>query len=132
MRMVVVSKKDRKPQCIVNFQPINKFYIRENHHTPSPFDVASSLPQQVYKIVFDAYTDKESIKLTTFITDLGRYQNLGAPQRHLASGDAYTRRYDNIIADVLRKFKIIGEYFFMIKLFKKLTLVVSKCYHIKP
>ena len=130
--MVVVSKKDRKPQCIVNFQPINKFYIRETHHTPSPFDVVSSLPQQVYKIVLDAYTDKESIKLTTFITDLGRYQNLGAPQRHLASGGAYTRRYDNTIADVLRKLKIIDEYFFMIKLFKKLTLVVSKWYHIKP
>ena len=139
MRMVVVSKKDRKPQCIVNVQPINKFYLRETHHTPSTFDVVSSLPQQVYKTVLDAYNGyhqvllgKESIKLTTFMTDQGRYQNLGAPQRHLASGDAYTRRYDNTIADVLRKLKIIDEYFFMIKLFKKLTLVVSKWYHIKP
>ena len=53
--------------------------------------------------------DKESIRLTTFITELGRYQYLGAPQVHLASGDAYTRRYDNIIADVLRKLKIIDD-----------------------
>ena len=44
MRMVVVSKKDGKPRCTVNFQPFNRFCIRETHHTPSPFDVVSSLP----------------------------------------------------------------------------------------
>ena len=73
--------------------------MRKTHHIPSPFDVVSSiLPQQVYKTVLDAYNgyhqvllDKASIKLTTFITELGQYQYLLAPQGHLASGDAYTR-----------------------------------------
>ena len=116
MRMVAVPKKDGKPRRTVDFQPINKFCMRETHHKPSPFDVFSSIPQQVYKTVLDAYNgyhqvllDKESIKSTTFITELGRYQYLRAPQGHLASGDAYTRRYDDIIADVLRKLKIIDD-----------------------
>ena len=116
MRMVVVPKKDGKPRRTVDFQPINKFCMRETHHTPSPFDAVSNVPQQVYKTVLDAYNgyhqvllDEESIKLTTFITELGRYQYLRAPQGHLASGDAYTRRYDDIIADVLRKLKIIDD-----------------------
>ena len=51
--------------------------------------------------------DEESIKLTTFIMKLGRYQYHRAPQGYLASGDAYTRWYDDIIADVLWKLKII-------------------------
>ena len=99
MRMIVVPKKDGKPRRTVDFQPINKLCMRETHHTPSPFDVVSNVPQQVYKTVLDAYNgyhqvllDEESIKLTTFITELGRYQYLCAPQGHLASGDAYTSK----------------------------------------
>ena len=49
--------------------------------------------------------DKESIKLKTFIIEFGRYQYLRVPQGHISLGDTYTRRYDDIIADVPRKHK---------------------------
>ena len=49
------------------------------------------------------------IKLTTFITEFGRYQYLRASQGHVASGDAYTRRYNDIIADMPRKSKIVDD-----------------------
>ena len=53
--------------------------------------------------------DEEGPKLTTFITEFGRFQYLRVPQGHLASGDAYTRRYDDIISDVPRKHKIVDD-----------------------
>ena len=97
MRMVTVPKSDGSPRRTIDFQPINKSCIRETHHTPSPFHAVSNIPSKVYKSVFDAHNgyhqvalDKESIKLTTFITEYGRYQYLSAPQGHIASGDAYT------------------------------------------
>ena len=90
--------------------------MRQTYHTPCPFDVVSSIPQQIYKTVLDAYNgyrqvllDEESIKLTTFIMELGQYHYHRAPQGNLASDDAYTRRYDDLIADVLRKLKIIDD-----------------------
>ena len=69
-----------------------------------------------HKTVLDAYNgyhqvplDKESVKLKTFITEYGRHQYLRVPQGHTSSGDAYTRRYDDIIADVPRKHKITDD-----------------------
>ena len=116
MRMVVVPKRDGKPRRTVDFQPINKYCQRETHYTPSPFEAVSSIPTNVYKTVLDAYNgyhqiplDTESIHLTTFITEFGRYQYLRSPQGHMASGDAYTRRFDDVIVDVPRKRKIVDD-----------------------
>ena len=53
--------------------------------------------------------DEESQPYTTFITEWGRYQYLRMPQGYLASGDAYTRRYDEIIKDIPRKVKIVDD-----------------------
>ena len=47
--------------------------------------------------------------LTTFITPWGRYQYRMAPQGSLASGDGYSRRYDEVIADVDRKTKCVDD-----------------------
>ena len=55
MRIVVAAKKDGKPRRTVDLQPINKLCLRETHHTLSPFDTVSSIPQQIYKTVLDAY-----------------------------------------------------------------------------
>ena len=116
MRMVTVAKSDGSPRRTIDFQPINKSCIRETHYTPTPFSVVSNIPSNVYKSVVDAYNgyhqvalDKDSVKLTTFITEFGRYQYLRAPQGHIASGDAYTRRYDDIISGVKRKQKIVDD-----------------------
>ena len=52
---------------------------------------------------------KEDRHLTTFITPWGRHQYKVAPQGSLASGDGYSRRYDEIIADVERKTKCVDD-----------------------
>ena len=116
MNMVTVAKKDGSPRRTIDFQPINKYCLRETHHTPCPFDIVSNIPSYSYKTVLDAFNgyhqvplDESSIKLTTFITEFGRYQYLRAPQGHTASGDAYTRRYDDIIKDVPRKHKVVDD-----------------------
>ena len=36
-RMVICAKKNGKPRCTVDFQQLDKFAIRETHHTQSPF-----------------------------------------------------------------------------------------------
>ena len=90
--------------------------MRETHHTDSPFKVAYQVPPHTYKTVLDAVDgnhsvllDEESQPLTTFLTEWGRYQYLRMPQGFLASGDAYTRRYDEIIKDVKQKVKIVDD-----------------------
>ena len=53
--------------------------------------------------------DKESQPLTTFITELGRYMYLRLPQGFLASTDAYTRSYNEIIKPIPHKAKIVDN-----------------------
>ena len=53
--------------------------------------------------------DTESQPLTTFITEWGRYMYKRVPQGFFAAGDAYTRRYDEIIDGVERKVKIVDD-----------------------
>ena len=116
MRMVTVSKKDGRPRRTIDFQRINKYCERETRHTPRPFNVVSNIPPKLYKTVLDAYNgyhqeplDEESSKLTTFITEFGRFQYLRAPQGDLASGNACARLYDDIISDVPQKHKIVDD-----------------------
>ena len=47
--------------------------------------------------------------LTTFITPWGRYHYCTAPQGYLASGDGYTRRYNEIVADIPQKTKCVDD-----------------------
>ena len=115
-RMIVLPKHDGSPRRVVDFQPLNKFIKRETHLSPTPFEAVSSVPPHMYKTKTDAYNgyhqvplDVESQKLTTFITENGRYQYLRAPQGLSLSGDAYVHRYDDIIRDVKRKVKIIDD-----------------------
>ena len=46
---------------------------------------------------------------TTFITPWGRYRYKTAPQGYIASGDGYTRRFDEIVALVPQKTKCIDD-----------------------
>ncbi len=116
MKMVVATKKDGSPRLTVDFQPLNKHCQREPHYIPRPLDVATSVPAMSYKSSFDAHNgyhqvrlDGKSVPYTTFITEYGRYQYLRVPQGFSGSGDIYCRRYDDIIADVPRKFKIVDD-----------------------
>ena len=45
----------------------------------------------------------------TFITEFGCYRYCVLPQGFVASGDGYTYRYDETIADVPRKSKIVDD-----------------------
>ena len=115
-RMVVCAKKDGTPRRTVDMQPLNLHATRETHHTQSPFHQARSIPNNKKKTVFDAWNGYHSVPLheddyhlTTFITPWGRYRYRVAPQGYIASGDGYTRRYDEIVADITQKTKCIDD-----------------------
>ena len=115
-RMVVCAKKSGKPRRTVDFQALNRYATRETHHTQSPFHQARMVPPNTRKSVFDAWNGYHSISLdprdrhlTTFITPWGRYRYRVCPQGYIASGDAYTRRFDEIISDIDNKSKVIDD-----------------------
>ena len=115
-RMVICTKKDGSLRRTINFQPLNQHATRETHHCPSPFHQARAVPRLTKKTVFDAWNGYHSVALeerhrhfTTFITPWGRYRYLTAPQGYIASGDAYTARYDALVAHIQNKTKCIDD-----------------------
>lgn len=129
-KMICVPKKDGQPRRTVDFQALNKAAYRQTHATIALFQQATSVPKDNYKSVVDAWEgyssiplDQDDKKKTWFITPFGRYQYKCAPMGFVSSGDAYTRRYDQIIEDfdnvkkvvddTLLYDKIIGENFFL-------------------
>ena len=115
-RMVICTKKNGSLRRTINFQPLNRHATRETHHCQSPFHQARAVPRQTKKTVFDAWNGYHSVALaeedrhfTTFITPWGRYRYCTAPQGYIASGDAYTARYDALVASVTSKTKCIDD-----------------------
>ena len=115
-RMVVTRKGDGGPRRTVDMSALNKACLRETHHVKPPSQQARSIPRNTWKSVTDAWNGFHSVRLakedrhlTTFITPWGRHQYKVAPQGSLASGDGYSRRYDEIIADVERKTKCVDD-----------------------
>ena len=115
-QMVVIPKKDGRPRRTVDLQKLNAQCARETHHCQSSFQLACQVPPQTKKTVLDAVDgfhaillDESNKKLTTFITEWGRYRNCRLPQGYLAATDAYTHRYDEIIKDVTNKIKIVDD-----------------------
>ena len=115
-RMVIATKKDSTPRRTVDFQALNKHAVRETHHTPSPFHLARSVPNNKKKTTVDAWNGFHGLPLvvsdrhyTTFMTPWGRFRYRVAPQGYIASGDAYTKRYDDITIDVKNMVKCIDD-----------------------
>ena len=115
-RMVICAKQNGTPRRTIDFQPLNLHATRETHHTQSPFHQARSVPQGKKKTVFDAWNGYHSVPLhpddrhyTTFITPWGRYRYRTAPQGYIASGDGYTRRYDEITSSIPNKTKCVDD-----------------------
>ena len=115
-KMIVVPKKNGKPRRTVDLQPLNKYAVRETHHTEAPFHQARIVPANTFKTVTDAKDGYHSILLhendrhmTTFITPKGRYRYKVAPQGYISSGDGYTRRFDEIIMDFPNKTKCVDD-----------------------
>ena len=115
-RMVVVPKKHGGPRRTVDYQKLNTSCLRETHHTPTPFNLVSGIPQHAYKTTADAHNgfhqselDEESSKLTTFITQWGRYRYRRTPMGLCSSTDAYTRKFDDVIEHIPRKLKCVDD-----------------------
>ena len=114
--MVLTPKSDGTPRRTIDFQPLNRHSVRETHHVIPPAKQARAIPPHVYKTVTDAWNGFHSIEIrpedrekTTFLTEQGRFRYRRAPMGFLASQDAYTERYDAIIADVPRKSKCVDD-----------------------
>lgn len=114
--MVVTAKANGTPRRTVDLQSLNKVSDRETHHTVPPAKQARSIPKNQLKTVTDAWNGYHSVPVReedrdklTFITENGRYRYCRAPMGFLASGDAYTHRYDLIIADVPRITKCVDD-----------------------
>ena len=104
--MVVVAKKSGKSRRTVDYQKLNSCCLQETHHTLAPFDMVSDVPPHSYKTVADAHwgihqveLEEESRHLTIFITAWGRYQYCRTPMGHCSAIDAYTKRFDDTVAD---------------------------------
>ena len=111
-RMVLVRKPDGSPRRTIDLSTLNRHCLRETHHVKPPFQQAREVPPNVWKSVTDAWNGYHSVPLrpedrylTTFNTPWRRYRSAVGTQGHVASGDGYARRYDEIIADVVRKTK---------------------------
>ncbi len=115
-RMVICAKKNGTPRRTVDMQALNANAVRETHHTPSPFHLARSVPHNTIKTVCDAWNGYHSVPLheddrhlTTFITPWGRYRYRVCPHGYIASGDSYTRRFDEVVAHIPDKVKCIDD-----------------------
>ena len=115
-RMVLVKKPDGTPRRTVDLSMLNRHCLRETHHVKPPFEQARQIPADTWKSVTDAWNGYHSVPLraedrhlTTFITHIGRFRYKVAPQGFLASGDGYSRRFDEIISDIKQKTKIVDD-----------------------
>ena len=115
-RMVVTPKKDGAPRRTIDLQHLKSATRRETHFTQTPFSIVSSTPKNVLKTVLDAWNGYHSLKLTdgardatTFITEWGRYRYCRAPMGFHASGDAYTKRFDDITQGVQRVRRCVDD-----------------------
>ena len=115
-RMIVAPKKNGDPRRTVDLQRLNDATLRETHHTPSPFNVVSTIPTKTWKTVLDAWNGYHSLPLhestkksMTFITEWGRYRYCRAPMGYHVSGDAYTRRFDDITRGQPRVARIVDD-----------------------
>ena len=115
-RMVITPKSNGKPRRTIDFQELNKATLREVHHTPSPINLVTQIPAGKLKTVLDAWNgyhslmlDPESRNLTTFNTEWGRYRYLRGPQGFHGTGDAYTRRFDDITSGEERYLRCIDD-----------------------
>ena len=77
-RMIITPKKDGTPRRTVDLQKLNNATSRETHHTPSAFNLVSTIPKKKLKSVLDAWNGYHSLPLdptakeaTTFITEWG-------------------------------------------------------------
>ena len=120
--MVITGKgtdkdgKDLGPRRTIDLQPLNKHATRETHHVVPPAQQVRRIPKDQVMTCFDAWNGYHSIPIAnedkdkfTFITEIGRLRYCRAPQGFTGSGDAFTHRYDMIVASVERLLKVVDD-----------------------
>ena len=114
--MVITAKANGDPRRTIDYQQLNKATHREVHHTPSPINLVASIPGQTFKTVIDAWNgyhslplDEDSKHLTTFLTESGAYRYCRGPQGFHGTGDAFTRRFDDITINEERYVRCIDD-----------------------
>ena len=114
--MVITRKSNGKPRRTIDMSPLNKQSRREMHSTKAPFHLARSVPHNTWKSVLDAWNGfhsqeihEEDRDLTTFITPIGLFRCVRAPQGFLSSGDGYNRRMDEILAEYERLVRCVDD-----------------------
>ena len=115
--MVITGKSDGSPRRTIDLQPLNKVATRETHHVIPPAQQVRSIPKNQLMSVFDAWNGYHSIPIDpadrdkfSFMTEShGKLRYCRAPQGYTASGDAYTHRYDRIVASVERLIKVVDD-----------------------
>ncbi|MPC98483.1 Polyprotein P3 [Portunus trituberculatus] len=72
--------------------------------------MVSRIPRHTYKTIADAHWGFQQIQLhEESITPWGRYRYSRTPMGHCAAPDAYTRRFDEAITGIPRKFKCVDD-----------------------
>ena len=111
-----LREKERQAATHRRLSGLEQTCVPRNPPHQSPFHQARRIPNGKRKTVFDAWNGYHSVPLheddrhkTTFITPWGRYRYLSTPQGYIASGDGYTRRYDEIVADIGDKTKCVDD-----------------------
>ena len=114
--MHVVAKHNGDPRRVVDFTKLNAACSRQTHVGSTPFDLATKVPAGRLMSTMDAWNGFHSVPVHpddfhyfTFVTPWGRYRYKMAPQGWLASGDAYTHRYDQITDGIDRHIKVIDD-----------------------
>ena len=115
-RLVWATKPNGDLRRTIDLTGLNKASKRQLHMTTTPFQQASKIPEGTLKTVMDAWNGYHSVpvheedrKYLNFGTQFGTYQMCVAPQGWCTSGDAYTRRYDDLIKDVTNVVKQIDD-----------------------
>ena len=117
-RMVITRKKSGGPRRCVDYQALNKFCSRETHHTMSPFHQATLFPANMKKTVTDAWSGYHSVPIheeDRHYTDHIHHAMGPIQVQTPASGVRrcrrwlYTRRYDEVVADIPHKTKCIDD-----------------------
>ena len=115
-RMHIARKHNGDPRRTVDLRPLNDVSVRQSHPTAPPFQQAMGVPKDMKKSTLDAWNGYHSVEVReedrhylTFLTPEGRYRYRTAPQGYMASGDAYTHRYDLITRDVRNMKRVIDD-----------------------
>lgn len=108
--MILVRKADGTTRSTVDLWPLNRHCLRETHHVKPPYQQARAIPKVRGNGYHSVPIHEDDRHLTTSIILWGCFHYRVVPHRFKASGDGYTRRFDEIIQDIFRITKCV-DYF---------------------